>query len=1237
MAIFEIGGGAGGIAEYLETGKKYGRNYAREEMDKRLVLHGNLALTDTIIKSMDRDPDAERYIHWSFSFAEDHISEEMLRSIAQDCKEFFGAAYGDDELNQYAEAHIPKLKEIQSEKGDLDKRFVHIHGVIPTINLKSGKRANPLELLSNKFGSKTATWEYINAFQEHLNAKYGLKSPKDAIGIGNGKAEAIGRHKEADQDLKKGFLHLTMRMPEIILDRMLAEDIRNVDDFKKMISTYGSVSTGTKRGLPEPYFKITLPGQTKAIRLDDKWFQPSFIQKDIQEKRELLKSSPEYLEAGAPREPDQSNEDLLKEWHEQRAHEIRYIRSSNKWARETYFKLDKEEKLAILASMRRGEKAPAAMQQEEGNLVDIPSERLNKFRMRTLDEIQAAEEFGKQIIGNEDGAADQVIKTLTQNESVITMDKIESYLLAHTAGMEQYDEALASVLASPELVVLESDKGERLYTSETVLRIEDQMMNDVRASQNKEEGTPLDSSGVDVKTMNPGQKNGFNALCSGKPIVYMKGPAGSGKSFVLARMNQAAVASGFEVWGTILQGKTAEDFERDSGIKSSTIHSFLSRVESGEIKLHEKSMIVVDEAGMVGSELMKKLVSLCNKSGARLRLVGDTYQIQSVSYGSALDKIAAVVGETALTQIMRQKEEWQQEASVAFSRHDIETGLRAYHDKGNVHFHGDQIEAIDALVAKVREDRNNPEMAGQSQIVICKTNADRRDINYLIRQDLIDEGRVGKESVLQATGENSKIAIAAGDRMMFLATDRNLGVRNGTTGTVKEIRDGTTYMEINGREISFDQNYDVKMDYAFCVTINKSQGVTEDRGYVLASKNMTANDLYVAETRHKLSVETFAGQDQLKNIDDMCNKLSRASEKTFSIDERELGKANTMVEQLLQDHKSEALIARESKRTSMEELRSMDPQRVLDTCAAKYGLQTDLYSITEEGKIRCGSRELDNVAFLTREMNLDYRTEAVPALREMHSQMLKGIYVEPPTKPTQAQIHDFTAWRKAHEAEYKRKLTNLNNSGRVEKKLAASKGGKARVIDIQDRLVKERAALKAEYVKPQRALFQQYRKEQMKEEVAAQPAVQPTKGKQHEQPEREHQQENSSLRREQLGAAGLSINKPTVAAPLRRREETPPPPDRVRGEVRELQSMRKMDGVSQHGEVLLQDGVHAQLGNRPSDAGSGLRRSGGGGGLKDLQSLKPLQQKPTEPKRVSGILCKRDFSTAGASVPRTGW
>ena len=163
--LIRVRGSKAGIRKYLEDGRKDGRDHGRSELDERVVLAGDLALTDAIINSMDKQ--GERYLHITLAFKEDEISRENLQAITDDFQKFSMSAYEADEYCFYAEAHLPRLKSYTNQQtGEFIERKPHIHIVIPEYNLLSQQNLNP-------FGKVDQQTKFLEAFQEHINAKYG--------------------------------------------------------------------------------------------------------------------------------------------------------------------------------------------------------------------------------------------------------------------------------------------------------------------------------------------------------------------------------------------------------------------------------------------------------------------------------------------------------------------------------------------------------------------------------------------------------------------------------------------------------------------------------------------------------------------------------------------------------------------------------------------------------------------------------------------------------------------------------------------------------------------------------------------------------------------------------------------------------------------------------------------------------------------------------------------------------
>lgn len=140
--LIRIGGGVDGIQDYLEKGKKAGREFTREDLDERVFLAGDLSLTNSIIQSMDTD--GEKYLHVTLGFGEDFVDAATLQKVANDFQQFAFSAYTKDEYSFYAEAHLPKIKSyVDKATGKEVFRKPHIHIVIPKTNLITGKTLDP--------------------------------------------------------------------------------------------------------------------------------------------------------------------------------------------------------------------------------------------------------------------------------------------------------------------------------------------------------------------------------------------------------------------------------------------------------------------------------------------------------------------------------------------------------------------------------------------------------------------------------------------------------------------------------------------------------------------------------------------------------------------------------------------------------------------------------------------------------------------------------------------------------------------------------------------------------------------------------------------------------------------------------------------------------------------------------------------------------------------------------------
>ncbi len=145
-------------------------------------------------------------------------------------------------------------------------------------------------------------------------------------------------------------------------------------------------------------------------------------------------------------------------------------------------------------------------------------------------------------------------------------------------------------------------------------------------------------------------------------------------------------AAGYTVHGAALSGKAAEGLEESSGIQSRTLASWALGWEKERQPLGRNDVFVIDEAGMIGSRELARFVKEVEARGGKIVLVGDHEQLQAIGAGAPFRAIAEAIGHVELSDIRRQRADWQRAASVHFATHRTAEGLAAYRDRGAISF-----------------------------------------------------------------------------------------------------------------------------------------------------------------------------------------------------------------------------------------------------------------------------------------------------------------------------------------------------------------------------------------------------------------------------------------------------------------------------------------------------------------------------------------------------------------------
>lgn len=443
------------------------------------------------------------------------------------------------------------------------------------------------------------------------------------------------------------------------------------------------------------------------------------------------------------------------------------------------------------------------------------------------------------------------------------------------------------------------------------------------------------------KEISDEQEQAVNTLCANSAFSVLVGRAGTGKtSSVLKPVVALHQEAGFRVVGMALAAEAAKNLANETGCKADTIAYYTYRWNEipklkeslknphlpdkdrfkDEAKLEEyqktiptkDTVIIVDEAGMVGTEDWYQLASMAAKTGAKLIVCGDDHQYKAINAGDvlrhAIDVAAANNCKAELSFIFRQTEDWMKEASMKLSQLETTAALMAYENRGNTRELETQEKMIHAIASqylvKVTENPN------ETGIILTSTNAVRLALNKEIRQNLQRHGLLEKDAF---THQGKGFAI--GEKIIFLENDRaqfkvqsescQFAVTNGTRGTIeavesvlveskKESKTGeVTHEKVTTQQITvrvsdtdrvkYTLNEYQGFDHAYAMTGHKSQGQTLDWSIVHLSKNMDAYALYVGLTRHRGDVTLYHNKEEVESFSKFADNI-RVGYKDLVID-----------------------------------------------------------------------------------------------------------------------------------------------------------------------------------------------------------------------------------------------------------------------------------------------------------------------------------------------------------------
>ena len=539
---------------------------------------------------------------------------------------------------------------------------------------------------------------------------------------------------------------------------------------------------------------------------------------------------------------------------------------------------------------------------EPQSQIGAPAQRIEGEGIETADRAEMHREIarnnGMRIIADPSA----VLGAITHQQSTFTQRDMAKFAHRHSDGIDQFNEVMGAMRNAPNLVELGKDaRGEDRFTTREMIEAEQRLhraaeimaereRHDVRNADREAALALAEQRGL---VLSGEQADALARVTDGSDLSIVIGHAGTGKSAMLGVAREAWEAAGYEVRGAALSGIAAENLESGSGISSRTIASMEYGWEQGRDLLTTRNVLVIDEAGMVGTRQLERVLSHAAEAGAKVLLVGDPQQLQAIEAGAAFRSIHERHGGAEIGEVRRQEEDWQRHATRDLANGRTGHALEAYRSRGMVHEAQTREQARSDLIDRWERDwQASPD---RSQIILTHTNDEVRALNEAARERMRAAGDLGND--VHLTLERGARNFASGDRVMFLQNQRGLGVKNGTLGTIEQVSEQSlTVQTDDGRSVHFDLKDYNRIDHGYAATIHKAQGMTVDRTHVLATPGMDAHSSYVALSRHRDGVELHYGRDDFAGQDRLARTLSRDRAKDMASDYEQRDPAQSFAE-----------------------------------------------------------------------------------------------------------------------------------------------------------------------------------------------------------------------------------------------------------------------------------------------------------------------------------------------------
>lgn len=429
------------------------------------------------------------------------------------------------------------------------------------------------------------------------------------------------------------------------------------------------------------------------------------------------------------------------------------------------------------------------------------------------------------------------------------------------------------VIRRSEGLVVPVDPGESRYTTKGLLLTEQRAINHSLDRHDDRVGIarpPMLQRALARRSLTDEQAQMVRRLTgSGAGVEVVVGKAGTGKTYALDAARDAWEASGVQVTGVALAARAALELQASAGIRSTTLARLLGQVDDCRdgSPLQPGSVLVVDEAGMVGTRQLARLLHHAEAQSVKVVLVGDPHQLPEIDAGGLFRALTTRLPSIQLTDNRRQSHSWEQQALDELRHGDPDAALAAYRQHGRIRT-ADTAEAVRDRLVDDWWDTARDDLPGSLMIALRRD--DVADLNHRARAKMLSAGRLNGPAIVTTGG----VQLQAGDRILCLRNAPRHGVVNGTRATITHTNPARRTVEAvddRGVQLRLPADYlDAgHVAHGYAITGHKSQGLTCDHTYTLGTDTLYREWGYVAMSRGRITNQLYHGPTNDRDDDSL--------------------------------------------------------------------------------------------------------------------------------------------------------------------------------------------------------------------------------------------------------------------------------------------------------------------------------------------------------------------------------